>query len=109
MTVNEQLNYTSKNSWEVGTDFVLPMLSKGSMFVYLGSYVSPTIQGGVLVVEKDDFESFDGSLKTEDILYANESYTFTLVFGEESIELTGNRCEWENGGYLIVPIYPTVN
>lgn len=51
----------------------------------------------------------DGSLKTENTLYANESYTFTLVFGEESIELTGNRCEWENGGYLIVPIYPTVN
>lgn len=51
----------------------------------------------------------DGSMKTENTLYANESYTFTLVFGEESIELTGNRCEWENGGYLIVPIYPTVN
>ena len=65
MTVNEQLNYTSKYSWEVDTDFVLPMLSKGSMFVYLGSYVSPTIQGGVLVVEKEDFESFDGSLKTD--------------------------------------------
>ena len=65
MTVNEQLNYTSKYSWRVDTDFVLPMLSKGSMFVYLGSYVSPTIQGGVLVVEKEDFESFDGSLKTD--------------------------------------------
>ena len=65
MTVNEQLNYTSKDSWGVGTDFVLPMLSKGSMFVYLGSYVSPTIQGGVLVVEEEDFESFDGSLKTD--------------------------------------------
>ncbi len=58
--------------------------------------------------DPDDID-LDGSLKTEDILYANESYTFTLVFGEESIELTGNRCEWENGGYLIVPIYPTVN
>ena len=65
MTVNEQLNYTSKKSWGVGTGFVLPMLSKGSMFVYLGSYVSPTIQGGVLVVEKEDFESFDVSLKTD--------------------------------------------
>ena len=65
MTVNEQLNYTSKKSWGVGTGFVLPMLSKGSLFVYLGSYVSPTIQGGVLVVEKEDFESFDVSLKTD--------------------------------------------
>lgn len=44
--------------------------------------------------------------KKKDTLYANEAYTFTLVFGEKGIELVGNRCPWENGGYLIVPIYP---
>ena len=44
--------------------------------------------------------------KKENTLYANEAYTFTLVFGEKGIELVGNRCPWENGGYLIVPIYP---
>ena len=44
--------------------------------------------------------------KKENTLYANEAYAFTLVFGEKGIELVGNRCPWENGGYLIVPIYP---
>lgn len=44
--------------------------------------------------------------KKKNTLYANEAYTFTLVFGEKGIELVGNRCPWENGGYLIVPIYP---
>lgn len=44
--------------------------------------------------------------KNTDTLYANESYTFTLVFSEEGIELIGNKCPWEEGGYLIIPIYP---
>lgn len=44
--------------------------------------------------------------KDENKLYANEAYTFTIVFSEEGIELVGNKCPWENGGYLIVPIYP---
>lgn len=44
--------------------------------------------------------------KNTNTLYANESYTFTLVFSEEGIELIGNICPWEEGGYLIIPIYP---
>ena len=44
--------------------------------------------------------------KSANILYANESYTFTLVFSEEGIELIGNKCPWEEGGYLVIPIYP---
>lgn len=44
--------------------------------------------------------------KNTNTLYANESYTFTLVFSEEGIELIGNQCPWEEGGYLIIPIYP---
>lgn len=44
--------------------------------------------------------------KSANTLYANESYTFTLVFSEEGIELIGNKCPWEEGGYLIIPIYP---
>ena len=44
--------------------------------------------------------------KNTNTLYANESYTFTLVFSEEGIELIGNKCPWEEGGYLIIPIYP---
>ena len=39
-------------------------------------------------------------------LYANEAYTFTIVFSEEGFELVGNNCPWENGGYMILPIYP---
>lgn len=44
--------------------------------------------------------------KSANKLYANESYTFTLVFSEEGIELIGNKCPWEEGGYLVIPIYP---
>lgn len=60
-------------------------------------------------IERDSENPDDrehGQLKAEDTLYANEAYTFTLVFGEESIELLGNKCPWEEGGYLIVPVYP---
>ena len=60
-------------------------------------------------IERDSENPDDrehGQLKAENILYANEAYTFTLVFGEESIELLGNKCPWEEGGYLIVPVYP---
>lgn len=52
--------------------------------------------------EADDWDKGKGANK----LYANEAYTFTIVFSEEGIELVGNKCPWENGGYLIVPIYP---
>ena len=54
----------------------------------------------------DDYEMNGTDLKEANMLHANEAYTFTLVFGEESIELLGNKCPWEEGGYLIVPVYP---
>lgn len=56
-------------------------------------------------ITRDKTDEWDQD-KKENTLYANEAYTFTLVFGEKGIELVGNRCPWENGGYLIVPIYP---
>ncbi len=55
--------------------------------------------------DPDDID-VSGNLKEKTKLYANESYTFTLVFSEEGIELVGNLCPWEEGGYLIVPVYP---
>lgn len=56
-------------------------------------------------IERDGQAEVDQG-KSANILYANESYTFTLVFSEEGIELIGNECPWEEGGYLIIPIYP---
>lgn len=47
-----------------------------------------------------------GNVKNSNTLYENEAYTFTLVFGEDGIELTGRKCEWEAGGNIIIPIYP---
>ena len=55
-------------------------------------------------IERDGPEEDQG--KNTNTLYANESYTFTLVFSEEGIELIGNKCPWEEGGYLVIPIYP---
>ena len=59
-------------------------------------------------IERDENDSWDKG-KEKNILYANEAYTFTIVFGEEGIELVGNKCPWENGGYIYVPIYPFGN
>ena len=59
-------------------------------------------------IERSEDSAWDAG-KKEDTLYANEAYTFTILFGEEGIELIGNICPWENGGYLIVPIYPLGN
>lgn len=56
-------------------------------------------------IERDGQAEVDQG-KSANTLYANESYTFTLVFSEEGIELIGNKCPWEEGGYLIIPIYP---
>lgn len=56
-------------------------------------------------IERDGQAEVDQGKKTN-TLYANESYTFTLVFSEEGIELIGNKCPWEEGGYLVIPIYP---
>lgn len=56
-------------------------------------------------IERDGQAEEDQGKKTN-TLYANESYTFTLVFSEEGIELIGNKCPWEEGGYLVIPIYP---
>lgn len=49
-----------------------------------------------------------GNLKNNDMLYENEAYTFTLVFGEEGIELIGKKCAWEDGGNIIIPVYPVL-
>ena len=64
--------------------------------------VEPTFE---FKIERDAGDDWDKG-KNENTLYANESYTFTLVFSEEGIELIGNECPWEEGGYLIIPIYP---
>ena len=64
--------------------------------------VEPTFE---FKIERDAGDDWDKG-KNENTLYANESYTFTLVFSEEGIELIGNECPWEEGGYLVIPIYP---
>ena len=64
--------------------------------------VEPTFE---FKIERDAGDDWDKG-KNENTLYANESYTFTLVFSEEGIELIGNKCPWEEGGYLVIPIYP---
>ena len=55
--------------------------------------------------DPDDLDR-DGSLKSTSQIYAGEAYTFTLLFKEDGIELTGKECAWENGGSIIIPVYP---
>ena len=55
--------------------------------------------------DPDDVD-MHGNPKSSDRIYPGEAYTFTLRFKQEGIEITGKKCAWENGGSIIIPVYP---
>lgn len=105
---------TPENPLEVGWAYIVPGQTDLSVEVTVARgesaeatewkdfTVEPTFE---FKIERDAGDDWDKG-KNENTLYANESYIFTLVFSEEGIELIGNECPWEEGGYLIIPIYP---
>lgn len=105
---------TRENPLEIGWAYIVPGQTSLTVSVTVARgesaeatewkdfTVKPTFE---FKIERDAGDDWDKG-KNENTLYANESYTFTLVFSEEGIELIGNKCPWEEGGYLIIPIYP---
>lgn len=40
------------------------------------------------------------------LLQAGDKYEITLVFQEDKIELVGRKLPWEEGGNILIPVYP---
>lgn len=111
---NDYYMLTRENPLEIGWAYIVPGQTDLSVEVTVARgesaeatewkdfTVEPTFE---FKIKRDAGDDWDKG-KNENTLYANESYTFTLVFSEEGIELIGNKCPWEEGGYLVIPIYP---
>lgn len=107
---------THENSLEIGWAYIIPEQTNLPVSVTVARAETSDASGDEwkdvtmeaklhFDIERDGQAEVDQG-KSADTLYANESYTFTLVFSEEGIELIGNKCPWEEGGYLVIPIYP---
>ena len=113
---NDYYMLTHENSLEIGWAYIIPEQTNLPVSVTVAraetagaseeEWKDVTMEAKLhFDIERDGQAEVDQG-KSANILYANESYTFTLVFSEEGIELIGNECPWEEGGYLVIPIYP---
>lgn len=113
---NDYYMLTPENPLEIGWAYIVPEQTSLAVSVEVARAETSDASGDewkdvtmeatlYFDIERDGQAEEDQGKKTN-TLYANESYTFTLVFSEEGIELIGNKCPWEEGGYLIIPIYP---
>lgn len=109
------LQLTKENPLEIGSAFIVPEKTELSVTltveraeeVNASEWETITFQATLpFDIDRDATKEPWDEGKKDDTLYANEAYTFTIAFGEEGIELVGKKCPWENGGYLIIPIYP---
>lgn len=116
LTQPGDLMLTAEKPLEVGWAYIIPELTNLPVSVTVAraetsdasgdEWKDVTMEAKLHFDIKRDGQAEEDQGKSANILYANESYTFTLVFSEEGIELIGNKCPWEEGGYLIIPIYP---
>ena len=113
---NDYYMLTRENPLEIGWAYIVPGQTSLTVSVTVAraetagaseeEWKDVTMEATLhFAIERDGQAEVDQG-KKNNTLYANESYTFTLVFSEEGIELVGNKCPWEEGGYLIIPIYP---
>ena len=113
---NDYYMLTRENPLEIGWAYIVPEQPSLTVSVRVaraetagaseGEWKDVTMEATLYFDIKRDGQAEEDQGKNTNTLYANESYTFTLVFSEEGIELIGNKCPWEEGGYLIIPIYP---
>lgn len=113
---NDYYMLTRENPLEIGWAYIVPEQTFLTVSVTVAraetagaseeEWKDVTMKATLYFDIKRDGQAEVDQGKSANILYANESYTFTLVFSEEGIELIGNKCPWEEGGYLIIPIYP---
>lgn len=113
---NDYYMLTPENPLEIGWAYIIPEQTNLPVSVTVAraetsdasgdEWKDVTMEAKLHFDIKRDGQAEEDQGKSANTLYANESYTFTLVFSEEGIELIGNICPWEEGGYLIIPIYP---
>lgn len=113
---NDYYMLTPENPLEIGWAYIIPEQTNLPVSVTVAraetagaseeEWKNVTMEATLHFDIERDGQAEEDQGKSANTLYANESYTFTLVFSEEGIELIGNKCPWEEGGYLIIPIYP---
>lgn len=113
---NDYYMLTRENPLEIGWAYIVPEQTSLTVSVRVAraetagaseeEWKDVTMEAPLYFDIKRDGQAEEDQGKNTNKLYANESYTFTLVFSEEGIELIGNKCPWEEGGYLVIPIYP---
>lgn len=113
---NDYYMLTSENPLEIGWVYIIPEQTNLPVSVTVAraetagasekEWKDVTMEATLHFAIERDGQAEEDQGKNTNTLYANESYTFTLVFSEEGIELIGNKCPWEEGGYLVIPIYP---
>ena len=113
---NDYYMLTRENPLEIGWAYIVPEQTFLTVSVTVAraetagaseeEWKDVTMEATLHFDIERDGQAEEDQGKNTNTLYANESYTFTLVFSEEGIELIGNKCPWEEGGYLIIPIYP---
>lgn len=113
---NDYYMLTPENPLEIGWAYIIPEQTNLPVSVTVAraetagaseeEWKDVTMEAKLHFDIERDGQAEEDQGKNTNTLYANESYTFTLVFSEEGIELIGNKCPWEEGGYLIIPIYP---
>lgn len=113
---NDYYMLTHENSLEIGWAYIIPEQTNLPVSVTVAraetagaseeEWKDVTMKATLHFDIERDGQAEEDQGKNTNTLYANESYTFTLVFSEEGIELIGNKCPWEEGGYLVIPIYP---
>lgn len=110
----DEYQLTKENPLDIGMAYIVPEKTALPVTITVersessnGPWEDVTFSATLLFsIERDSVNDPWDEGKNDNTLYANEAYKFTIVFGEEGIELVGRRCKWENGGYIIVPIYP---
>ena len=113
---NDYYMLTHENPLEIGWAYIIPERTNLPVSVTVAraetsdasgdEWKDVTMEATLYFDIERDGQAEEDQGKNTNKLYANESYTFTLVFSEEGIELIGNICPWEEGGYLVIPIYP---
>ena len=113
---NDYYMLAHENPLEIGWAYIVPEQTSLAVSVEVAraetsdasgdEWKDVTMEATLYFDIERDGQAEEDQGKNTNTLYANESYTFTLVFSEEGIELIGNKCPWEEGGYLIIPIYP---
>ena len=116
LTQPDDYMLSSENSLKIGWAYIVPEQTFLTVSVTVAraetagaseeEWKDVTMEATLHFDIERDGQAEEDQGKNTNTLYANESYTFTLVFSEEGIELIGNKCPWEEGGYLVIPIYP---